>query len=419
MAPSVDRVGRYFPVTVVAELDPAANVLALAVDGAPYFEAAERLVIETLETERVDLERFDALVARLADPLEAALAQPVRLDPASAALLSDAPSASWQIPIGEPDRLAPVLAQLLSHRLAGLYAPLSVWWTGGSSDVEPSCLVGRGLPAPETFAALLDGKWSHHRWQPAPASVDARAAAETVFARPAPPLRVRSAAATDVGRVRQVNQDAFVERPDAGLWVVADGLGGHADGEVASRMVCDALTDFQPGDSFESTVQAVGDRLQQVNEHLLRTATRSLLADRCGSTVVVLLVRYDKLAVVWAGDSRAYRWRSGQLEQLTEDHSTARRGVDGRPETNTVTRAVGAEAQLVLDVVWDDVRPGDRYLLCTDGLTRMLPNDRIAEWMMKADIRDVVQGLIKSTLDEGAPDNTTVLVAEASSQGPV
>ena len=86
------------------------------------------------------------------------------------------------------------------------------------------------------------------------------------------PLRFRSAAATDVGRARSNNEDGFVERPEVGLWAVADGLGGHSDGEIASRMVCDALADFEPDRSFEDTVEAARERMQQVNDHLLRAA---------------------------------------------------------------------------------------------------------------------------------------------------
>jgi type VI secretion system protein ImpM len=413
MAPSVDRVGRYFPITVVAELPPDVNLMALAVDGASFFDHTEQLVIETLETERVDLERFDGHVTRLGDWLTDALLSPsVALEPAAAAVLTDGAQASWQVPIGAPDRLASTLVQLLSHRLSGLYAPLSVWWTEGSPEVKSSCLIARGLPHPERFAALLDGDWTRHRWHAVPAQVNGEVAELAPLAASPATLALRSVAATDVGRVRQINQDAFVERPEAGMWAVADGLGGHADGEVASRMVCDALTDFSHGPTFEATVQAIVARLQQVNDHLLRTATRSLLADRCGSTVVALLVRQQRLAVLWAGDSRAYRWRDGQLSQMTVDHSTGRPGHG--PANSTVTRAVGAEPGLELDVVWDEVRPGDRFLLCTDGLTRLVPDATIAEWMPRTDLGEIVEGLIKVTLEAGAPDNTTVLVVEAT-----
>jgi type VI secretion system protein ImpM len=417
MAPSVDRVGRYFPITLIAELAPDTNPLALAVDAAAFFDAAERLVIDTLETERVDLEQFDALVVRLEDGLAAAgVSPPVTLTPAATAVLREGQSEGWQVPIGEPEHLASVCTQLLSHQLGALYAPLTVWWSGGSSAVEPSCLISRGLPPAETFGAMLDGAWVQHRWQQAPARVEPSLESSALLATPPVPIRLRSAAATNVGRVRRINQDAFVERPEAGLWAVADGLGGHSDGEVASRMVCDALTDFTPGVSIEGVVDAVGERLQQVNEHLLRAATRSLLADRCGSTVVTLIIRGDRLAVVWAGDSRAYRWRGGKLDQLTRDHSADASSGSGRHETNAITRAVGADATLVLDVVWDEVRPGDRYLLCTDGLTRMVPPSGLERWVASTELQAAVTGLIDATLEAGAPDNVTVLIAEASAE---
>ena len=217
-----------------------------------------------------------------------------------------------------------------------------------------------------------------------------------------------------MGRVRHINQDSFLERVEAGIWAVADGLGGHADGEVASRMVCDALADLAPAATLEGTVEGVAQRLQQVNEHLLLTATRSLLADRCGSTVVALMVRGTRLAILWAGDSRAYRWRAGGLEQLTRDHSAVPRPGPGRPESSAITRAVGAEATLSLDVVWNEVRAGDRYLLCSDGLTRTVSDSGLALGMAVSDIRAAVDGLISTTLEAGAPDNVTVLIAEAN-----
>jgi serine/threonine protein phosphatase PrpC len=194
---------------------------------------------------------------------------------------------------------------------------------------------------------------------------------------------------------------------------VADGLGGHSEGEIASRMVCDALTDFTPDPVFEDAIESASSRVRQVNEHLDRAAARSADGARSGSTVVALLARGSRCAVLWAGDSRVYRWRSGRLHQLTRDHSLAEaEGATGN-YANAVTRAVGAESTLTLDLHRDCVRPGDRFLLCSDGLTRAVPDGQIRAWLEHEDIRGAVDGLIKTTLDAGAPDNVTVLIVEA------
>ncbi len=416
LAPSVDRVGRYFPLTLVADLPSHVNVISLVREVASFFASAERLVIETLEADYVDFEHFDANVHKLRDELAPLAVVPtVMLDASASAILGEEKEASWQLPIGSSVDLGPVLEQLLSHRLSALYAPVVLWWTEGSANVEPSCLITRRLPSPEAFTAFLDGRWRDHRWRAIDAHVARDLSIENTLLSELPPLRYVSAGATDAGRVRQINQDAFLERPEIGLWVVADGLGGHTDGHVASRMVCDALADFDPRSSFDAAIEAARARVYQVNDHLLRTSARSLLADRSGSTVVVLMVRGTECVVLWAGDSRAYRLRDGRLQQLTRDHSVAAESVVpvSREESHLVTRAVGVSSTLSLDTYRDQVRPGDRFLLCSDGLTRVLSEEEIKAWMENDNISLAVDGLIKATLKGGAPDNVTALIAEA------
>jgi len=416
MVPSVDRVGRYFPLTLVAELPDDVSPIAAATSATMFFERAERLVIDTLAAEEIDFERFDEHVIKLGETLESVTLPPlVALDRAAAAIAGDGAQA-WQIPLGDVAQLAPALEQVLALRLASLYQPLVMWWTEGSSVVEPSCLIAKGLPKPTSFGALLDGDWSESPWRAVSARVDLGATMDMRVDDAPRTLAYRSAAASDVGRVRETNEDAFVERPEVGIWAVADGLGGHRAGEVASHMVCDALAELVPHPTFEATIEAARQRLQLVNEHLLRTGSRGAMADRSASTVVVLLARGMNCAILWAGDSRVYRWREGRLERLTRDHSAESEGFDGRELSNAVTRAVGVKATLALDLIRDTVCVGDRFLLCSDGLTRTLTEAQIEAWMESRPIDAAVHGLIGDTLAAGAPDNVTVLVVEGHAE---
>jgi serine/threonine protein phosphatase PrpC len=225
-----------------------------------------------------------------------------------------------------------------------------------------------------------------------------------------------SAGATDVGRLRSTNQDAFTELVPSGLWVVADGMGGYRDGDVASRMVCDAVRDL-PGDlPLEAAIDQLRQRMSDVNSTLHSAALDPVNPVVSGSTVALFLVRRTACAVAWAGDSRVYRLRHRRLTQLTTDHTwAAELNLPQLAEEadHAITRAVGGEDTLLLDVRRDRVRLGDRYLLCSDGLTHELSDEQIAVLLGEGDVGACAKSLIDATLAAGARDNVTVVVIDA------
>jgi serine/threonine protein phosphatase PrpC len=227
-----------------------------------------------------------------------------------------------------------------------------------------------------------------------------------------------SSGITDTGRVRPSNQDAFVDSSEACIWAVADGMGGHRDGDVASRMVCEGLQSFQSQPKLEDSIDDLRQRMSDVNTRLYAAAIRPVNPVQSGSTVVMMVAQRTSYAILWAGDSRAYRLRGGKLVQLSNDHTWAAelqlRDELGEEVDHAITRAVGGESTLLLDVRRDRARLGDRFLLCSDGLTRELTSTRIAELMGEGDVHQCARALIDATLARGARDNVTVIVIDAS-----
>lgn len=224
-----------------------------------------------------------------------------------------------------------------------------------------------------------------------------------------------SAGRTEVGLLRPTNQDAFFTAASLGVFAVADGMGGYRDGDVASRMVCEALAKLGYDTHLEDSLTSVKARLGEVNQQLYKAATRLVNPVLSGSTVAVMLVRRTECAFAWAGDSRIYRLRHGQLTQMTTDHTwAAELNLQSSEETDhAITRAVGGENTLSLDVRRERIRLGDRYLLCTDGLTHELGDWQIAQLLATGNVEQSAAALIEATLGAGARDNVTVVVVEA------
>lgn len=256
-------------------------------------------------------------------------------------------------------------------------------------------------------------------------------------------LKMRVGSGTDPGKVRTHNEDALFTDADNGLLVVADGMGGHKAGDVASKMTVQAVAEAFVATSEERTPsgrwslfkrkQTVKDRLvdamKRANRVVLDTARRRPECKGMGTTVVATCLDEGVLYFAHVGDSRIYRLRDGELEQLTEDHSLLneylRMGVIKNenasrfPYKNIIVRALGLSPTVDVDAGQDNPQVGDRYLLCSDGLTDMVSDDDIrGELERSGDPDTIAAGLIEAALAAGGLDNVTAVVADVVAEVP-
>ena len=230
-----------------------------------------------------------------------------------------------------------------------------------------------------------------------------------------------SNARSDVGMVRELNEDSLLERAEDGLWVVADGMGGHTAGDVASQMICDRLGEIAPATGLGEFIERVEDCLIEVNQALRAIAARRD-AQTVGSTVVALLARGRHAACLWVGDSRLYRCRDGGIEQVSQDHALVeelvakgvltREQAEGHPQANLVTRAVGATDELLVDVESVELRDGDRFVLCSDGLDKEVSGEEIAATLSGPAGQPFSDLLVDLALSRGSRDNVSVITVE-------
>jgi protein phosphatase len=246
-----------------------------------------------------------------------------------------------------------------------------------------------------------------------------------VFVTHATQFRWTSAARTHVGMVREINEDSFLEQPARGLWAVADGMGGHARGDVASRMVVESLSSIAAPAELAQFVNEARACLQAVNRQLLAEA---IIRDVSiiGSTAVVLLACDGVCTCLWAGDSRIYLHRNASLRLLTRDHSQveellARGALTAEsalhyPAQNLITRAVGATDTLELDEETLEVEDGDMFLLCSDGLSNSVSEEDIGSALAPGSCKQAAEALIALALKGGGRDNISAVVVRADDQ---
>ncbi len=235
-------------------------------------------------------------------------------------------------------------------------------------------------------------------------------------------MKVTAAAASDIGRVREGNEDSYLTL--APLFAVADGMGGHRGGEVASQLAVETLER-----TFKAGEGELPDQVQEANRVVFERSVTDRQVAGMGTTLTVALVEGDRIRLAHVGDSRAYLLRDGELRLLTQDHTLVHRMVvegeiseqeaQTHPQRSVLTRALGVDVVAEVDDETVAVQPGDRLLLCTDGLTSMVREDEIGRILHEVrDTREAAERLVRAANDGGGADNTTVVVIDLSDDDP-
>ncbi|MHB8884996.1 MAG: PP2C family protein-serine/threonine phosphatase [Methylovirgula sp.] len=231
-------------------------------------------------------------------------------------------------------------------------------------------------------------------------------------------LHVVPSSATRQSPNHAENEDSLAVLPEVGLFVVADGVGGHVDGGLASRSIVEILSHaVEKGASLPERMEQAEMALQSINRALRREAEQRPKPVIIGSTVALLLLGDGYAACLWAGDSRIYLERDGDLYQLTRDHTLAAetQETDARAH-NTITRAIGPQDDLELDRIVTPVDVGDTLLVCSDGLTKVVSHDEIGE-LMREPITGLADRLVARAVILGSRDDVTVIVVRIVAEG--
>jgi len=228
-------------------------------------------------------------------------------------------------------------------------------------------------------------------------------------------------AKTDVGLVRKVNEDSMISVPELGMFMVADGMGGHAGGDFASQCIVARIGQIDQNLPSSEVMKAMRSAILEAHYEILAEAERRG-GGTIGSTAVGLILSEPHFACLWVGDSRLYHMRNGKMVQLSRDHSlvndllesgqiTEEEAVN-HPHGNVITRAVGVGDTVEIDKLRGTYEPGDRFLLCSDGLSGFVTDEVISQYMSTAPITSLCNELIELAKEGGGRDNITAIVIE-------
>jgi serine/threonine protein phosphatase PrpC len=241
------------------------------------------------------------------------------------------------------------------------------------------------------------------------------------------PFLFDTGTASHTGCVRDHNEDSFMTRPASGVWLVADGMGGHAAGDFASKAIADTTAQVGTPVSARDLQARFMDRLHLAH-HAIRRRSAELQGATVGATLATLLIYGRHYACIWSGDSRVYLLRRGDYAQLTTDHTevqdllragaiTPAQARDW-PRRNVITRAIGVSDAPQTDLVAGDLVPGDTFLLCSDGLTEHVDEAEMAQVLRRGSAQECCNRLVALTLDRGARDNVTVVIVRCQDRSP-
>ena len=238
-------------------------------------------------------------------------------------------------------------------------------------------------------------------------------------------MKISSWGITDVGLKRKQNQDTILLDPDLGLYIVADGMGGHKGGEVASAMACELIQkrfkeELDKGIDIDPQSLILSAYVDACEQIYLRSSEQDLDLKGMGTTVVLLFFYKGTVYIGNVGDSRAYLFRAPHMWPLTEDHSFVYEqlkegiGVSDNIGKNVITRSVGFEREVLADVFEREVEPGDKYLICSDGLCGLVPDEEISRILHKIKNVDIPGECVVAAHNAGGDDNISAIVIQIS-----